>query len=329
MENTKKQSLIGVGVLIAGVVVLAGVGLIVLRPEPEVLMGEAEASEYRVSGKVPGRVEEFYVHEGDQVKAGDTLVFINSPEVSAKLEQAQAARSAASAQAGKAKKGARQQQITAAYQMWQKAQVGVDIAKKSLDRVQSLYDKKVVSAQKRDEVEAQYKAAVATANAAKSQYDMALEGAQQEDKEAALALVAQANGAIAEVQSYMGERYLTAPCDGEVVEIYPKRTELIGTGSPVMSIVDMSDMWFTFSVREDLLGNLKVGKVVEVTIPALGDGTYQARVTYLRAMASYATWRATKNNGQYDMKSFDVRMVPVEEIPGLRPGMTAIIKSKN
>lgn len=326
MENTKKQSLIGVGVLIAVVVVLAVVGLIVLRPEPEVLMGEAEASEYRVSGKVPGRVEEFYVHEGDQVKAGDTLVFINSPEVSAKLEQAQAARSAASAQAGKAKKGARQQQITAAYQMWQKAQVGVDIAKKSLDRVQSLYDKKVVSAQKRDEVEAQYKAAVATANAAKSQYDMALEGAQQEDKEAALALVAQANGAIAEVQSYMGERYLTAPCDGEVVEIYPKRTELIGTGSPVMSIVDMSDMWFTFSVREDLLGNLKVGKVVEVTIPALGDGTYQARVTYLRAMASYATWRATKNNGQYDMKSFDVRMVPVEEIPGLRPGMTAIVR---
>lgn len=326
MENTKKQSLIGVGVLIAVVVVLAVVGLIVLRPEPEVLMGEAEASEYRVSGKVPGRVEEFYVHEGDQVKAGDTLVFINSPEVSAKLEQAQAARSAASAQAGKAKKGARQQQITAAYQMWQKAQVGVDIAKKSLDRVQSLYDKKVVSAQKRDEVEAQYKAAVATANAAKSQYDMALEGAQQEDKEAALALVAQANGAIAEVQSYMGERYLTAPCDGEVVEIYPKRTELIGTGSPVMSIVDMSDMWFTFSVREDLLGNLKVGKEVEVTIPALGDGTYQARVTYLRAMASYATWRATKNNGQYDMKSFDVRMVPVEEIPGLRPGMTAIIR---
>lgn len=326
MENTKKQSLIGVGVLIAVVVVLAVVGLIVLRPEPEVLMGEAEASEYRVSGKVPGRVEEFYVHEGDQVKAGDTLVFINSPEVSAKLEQAQAARSAASAQAGKAKKGARQQQITAAYQMWQKAQVGVDITKKSLDRVQSLYDKKVVSAQKRDEVEAQYKAAVATANAAKSQYDMALEGAQQEDKEAALALVAQANGAIAEVQSYMGERYLTAPCDGEVVEIYPKRTELIGTGSPVMSIVDMSDMWFTFSVREDLLGNLKVGKVVDVTIPALGDGTYQARVTYLRAMASYATWRATKNNGQYDMKSFDVRMVPVEEIPGLRPGMTAIIR---
>jgi len=326
MENTKKESLIGAGVLIAVVVVLAVVGLVVLRPEPEVLMGEAEASEYRVSGKVPGRVEKFYVAEGDQVKAGDTLAFINSPEVSAKLEQAQAARSAASAQSNKAKKGARQQQIAAAYQMWQKAQVGVDIAKKSLDRVQSLYDKKVVSAQKRDEVEAQYKAAVATANAAKSQYDMALEGAQDEDKEAALALVAQANGAIAEVESYMGERYLTAPCDGEVVEIYPKRTELIGTGSPVMSIVDMSDMWFTFSVREDLLDDIQVGDILEVTIPALGDKHYPAKVTYMRAMASYATWRATKNNGQYDMKSFDLKLVPVEPIRDLRPGMTALIK---
>ncbi len=326
MNNTKNQSLIGAGVLIAVVVVLAVVGLIVLRPEPEVLMGEVEASEYRVSGKVPGRVETLYVKEGDQVKEGDTLVYINSPEVSAKLEQAQAARSAASAQSNKAKKGARQQQITAAYQMWQKALVGVDIAKKSLDRVQSLYEKKVVSAQKRDEVEAQYKAAVATANAAKSQYDMALEGAQDEDKEAALALVAQANGAIAEVQSYLGERYLTAPCDGEVVEIYPKRTELIGTGSPVMSIVDMSDVWFTFSVREDLLGDIQVGDVLEVTIPALGDKTYQAQVTYMRAMASYATWRATKNNGQYDMKSFDLKLVPVKPIPDLRPGMTALIK---
>ncbi len=326
MKNTKNQSLIGAGVLIAVVVVLAVVGLIVLRPEPEVLMGEVEASEYRVSGKVPGRVETLYVKEGDQVKEGDTLAYINSPEVSAKLEQAQAARSAASAQSNKAKKGARQQQITAAYQMWQKALVGVDIAKKSLDRVQSLYEKKVVSAQKRDEVEAQYKAAVATANAAKSQYDMALEGAQDEDKEAALALVAQANGAIAEVQSYLGERYLTAPCDGEVVEIYPKRTELIGTGSPVMSIVDMSDVWFTFSVREDLLGDIQVGDVLEVTIPALGDKTYQAQVTYMRAMASYATWRATKNNGQYDMKSFDLKLVPVKPIPDLRPGMTALIK---
>lgn len=312
--------------LIAAVVVIAVCGIIFLKPETEELMGEVNATEYRVAGKVPGRVEALLVKEGDQVKEGDTLVYINSPEVEAKLSQAKAARAAASAQSSKAQKGARQEQISAAYEMWQKAQVGVDISKKSLERTQSLFDKHVISAQKRDEVEAQYKAAVATANAAKLQYDMALEGAQTEDKAAAQALVDKANGAIAEVESYMGERYLVSPCDGEVVEIYPKRTEIIGTGSPVMSIVDMSDVWFSFSVREDLLNGLKVGDVVEVNIPALGKQTYKAQVTYLRAMASYATWRATKNNGQYDVKSFDVKLVPVEKIENLRPGMTAIIK---
>lgn len=327
MENAKKTSLVGAGVLIAVVVVIAVIGAIFLKPEPEVLMGEVNAAEYRVSGKVPGRVEALLVKEGDMVKEGDTLVVINSPEVAAKMEQAYAARAAASAQSTKAKNGARRQQIASAYEMWQKAQVGVDIAKKSLDRTQTLYDKKVISAQKRDEVEAQYKAAVATANAAKLQYEMACEGAQDEDKAAARALVAQANGAIAEVESYMGERYLLAPCDGEVVEVYPKRTELIGTGSPVMSILDMSDVWFSFSIREDQLQGIKVGDVLEVEIPALGEQTYKAQVTYMRAMASYATWRATKNNGQYDVKSFDIKLVPVDKIENLRPGMTALIKN--
>lgn len=327
MENAKKTSLIGAGVLIAVVVVIAVIGAIFLKPEPEVLMGEVNAAEYRVSGKVPGRVEALWVKEGDMVKEGDTLVVINSPEVAAKMEQAQAARAAASAQSTKAKNGARQQQIASAYEMWQKALVGVDITKKSLDRTQTLFDKKVISAQKRDEVEAQYKAAVATANAAKLQYEMACEGAQDEDKAAARALVAKANGAIAEVESYMGERYLVAPCDGEVVEVYPKRTELIGTGSPVMSILDMSDVWFSFSIREDQLCGINVGDVLEVTIPALGEQTYKAQVTYMRAMASYATWRATKNNGQYDVKSFDIKLVPVDKIENLRPGMTALIKN--
>lgn len=313
--------------LIAVVVVIAVIGAIFLKPEPEVFMGEVNAAEYRVSGKVPGRVETLLVKEGDMVKEGDTLVVINSPEVAAKMEQAQAARAAATAQSTKAKNGARQQQIASAYEMWQKAQVGVDITKKSLDRTQTLYDKKVISAQKRDEVEAQYKAAVATANAAKLQYEMACEGTQDEDKAAARALVAKANGAIAEVDSYMGERYLVAPCDGEVVEVYPKRTELIGTGSPVMSILDMSDVWFSFSIREDLLCGIKVGDVMEVEIPALGEQTYKAQVTYMRAMASYATWRATKNNGQYDVKSFDIKLVPVSRIENLRPGMTALIKN--
>lgn len=327
MNKSQKSLWIGIGVVLAIVAVVALTGWIALRPEPEMLTGEVAASEYRVSNKVPGRVAVIYVEEGQTVQAGDTLAYIDSPEVDAKMQQARAARNAANAQSTKAQNGARQQQIAGAYEMWQKAQVGVDIAKKSYDRVQSLYDKKVVSAQKRDEVEAQYRAAVATANAAKSQYDLACAGAQEEDKEAANALVAQADGAIREVTSYVNERYITAPCDGEVTDIFPKRSDLIGTGSPVMNILDMSDVWFTFSVREDLLGGLQPGQVVQVQIPALGEQTYPAKVTYMKAMASYATWRATKTNGQYDVKSFDLKLVPTEAIEGLRPGMTAVIKA--
>lgn len=326
MDKNSKSLLVGIGVIVLIVVIVGLLGVFALRPEPEVLMGEVAVSEYRVSNKVPGRISEIFVTEGQQVKAGDTLAYISSPEVDAKLKQAQAARSAASAQNSKAKNGAREQQVSAAYEMWQKALVGVDIANKSLERVKKLYDKKVVSAQKFDEVEAQYKAAVATANAAKTQYDLALSGAQDEDKAAAQALVAQASGVVQEVTSYVNDRYLLAPCDGEVAEIYPKRSELVGTGSPVMSILDMSDVWFTFSVREDLLNDLKMGAIVDINIPALGEQTYKAKVTYLKAMASYATWRATKVNGQYDVKSFDVKLVPVDEIPDLRAGMTAIIK---
>lgn len=325
MNTDQKNLWMGIGVVIAAVAVMAIIGLVVLQPQPEMITGEVCADEYRVANKVPGRLSQLFVEEGQHVRAGDTLAYISSPEVDAKMQQARAARAAADAQSTKAQNGARQQQIASAYEMWQKAEVGVDIAKKSFDRVQTLYDKKVISAQKRDEAEAQYRAAVATSNAAKLQYDMAREGAQSEDKAAASALVRQAEGAVSEVESYVRDRYLLAPCDGEVAEIYAKRSDLIGTGSPVMSILDMSSLWITVSVREDLLGDLHVGNTVDVRIPALGEKTYRCKVTYLKAMATYAVWRATKINGQYDVKSFDVKLVPVEPIPDVRPGMTAIV----
>ena len=187
--------------------------------------------------------------------------------------------------------------------------------------------KGVVSAQKRDETEAQYKAAVATAKAAKTQYQMALKGARQEDKDAAAALVARADGAISEVEAYLGELYLTAPADGEVTNQFPKVGELVGSGSPIMSITDLSDMWLTFAIREDKLPSFQMGQIIEFYVPALGsDKTFLARITYMQARASYATWRATKVNGQFDVKTFEVKARPLEQVSGLRPGMTVIIQ---
>lgn len=326
MKENSKSLAAGLAVVIAAVGIVALVGLFAIHPPKEMITGEVDASEYRVSNKVPGRIDSLYVKEGDRVKAGDTLAHICSPQVEAKMMQAEAVKNAASAQSRKAKVGARSQQKQMAYQVWQKAKAAVEVYRKSFERVRGLYEKGVVSAQKFDEVEAQYKVAQADCAAAEQQYLMAEEGARREDIDAAAALVNQAGGAVAEVQSYLDDSYLIAPSDGEVVEIFAKMGDLIGTGSPVMSILDMSDSWLYFAVREDLLKDIDTGDTVRFRLPALGKDFYRGEVRRVQAMASYATWRATKTNGQYDVKSFDVKVVPIEKIDGIRPGMTAIIE---
>ena len=321
--------LLGVVALLAVIIIVALVGILALKPEKMLIQGEAEAAEYRVSGKVPGRIEMYLFEEGEQVRKGDTLVVIYSPEVEAKKDQALAARDMASAVNEKAKNGAQPQQIEGAYELYQKALAGEEIYRKSYERVQRLYEKGVVSEQKRDEVEAQYKAASATVKAAKSQYDMALAGAREEDKAAAKAQVARVDGVLKELAAAEAERYLLSPCDGEVSERFPKVGELVGQGSPVMAIVDLTDVWFTFSVREDMLAGFQKGSQIDIRIPALSeDKTFPVVVTYVKAMGTYATWRTTKQNGGYDVRTFDVKCRPVVPIEGLRPGMTALVMEK-
>ena len=327
MEKTQKKGniWIGIGVLVALIAAVSVLGIIFSRPKEAVIQGEAEAAEYRISGKVPGRIEAFYAAEGDMVHKGDTLVLIDSPEVRAKLAQANAAYAAAAAQRNKANTGARKEEIAGAYEIWQKALVGKDIAKKTLDRATRLHEQKVISDQKFDEATAQYNAASATAEAAKSQYDMAVKGAREEDKAAAIALVDRANGAVMEVKSYLSELKLTSPVDGVISARYPHVGELVGTGSPIMTVTDLSDMWFTFNIREDKLHSMKSGDKLRLSIPALDGKEIDATVTYIAARESYATWRATKETDQYDAKTFEVRAVPVSKVEGLRPGMTAIV----
>ena len=326
MKENNTSLWAGVAVVIATVVLVLLVGLVAIRPQKELITGEADASEYRVSNMVPGHVDTLYVKEGDRVRRGDTLAHIASRQVDAKMLQAEAARSAASAQSRKAQAGARSQQKEMAYQVWQKAKAAEEVYRKSYERVKGLKEKGVVSAQQYDEVEAKYKVAQADCAAAEQQYLMAQEGAQREDIDAAAALVGRAGGAVAEVQSYLDDSYLIAPSDGEVLELFAKVGDLIGTGSPVVSILNMDDTWFFFAVREDRLKDINVGSTVQVRVPALGEQTYSCMVRKVQAMASYATWRATKTNGQYDVKSFDVKVVPLESIEGLKPGMTAILE---
>ncbi len=308
------------------VCIVALAGFFLLKAGPEMIQGEAEVAEYRVSGKVPGRILRICAEEGMLVDAGDTLVVLEAPEVDAKLEQATAAESAAQAQNEKALKGARQEQIQGAYEMWQKAIAGMEIAEKTYIRVKNLSEQGVMSAQKLDEATAQRNAAIATERAAKSQYDMARNGAEREDKLAAAALVARAKGAVAEVESYKKEMVLTAQMAGEVTEVYPKLGELVGTGAPIMSVAMVENVWVTFQVREDLLRDLAVGKECIAYIPALGKKEVKLKVTYMKDMGSFAAWKATKTTGQYDLKTFEVKALPLQPVEGLRAGMSVILE---
>ena len=327
MKSKNNLNLLPALAILATVAILVAIGgTFAFSHHQDYIQGQAETEEYRVSSKVPGRVYRFYVKEGDQVHAGDTLALLEAPDIDAKLAQAEAAQSAAMAQNRKAERGARQEQIRAAYEMWQKAKAGLEITQKSYERIKRLHDEGVMTAQKLDEITAQRDAAIATEQAAKAQYDMAVNGADREDRAAAMALVEKARGAVREVNSYLSETVLIAPCAGEVSEIFPQEGELVGTGAPIMHIAKMQDMYVTFNVREDRLGALKMGQTIKATVPALGDKEISVRIDHIKDLGSYAAWKATKATGDYDRRTFEVKAVPVKAIPELRPGMSVLLK---
>lgn len=307
------------------VAVVAVIGAMSIKQEPETIQGQVEVSEYRVSSKVPGRILEIRVKEGDYVNVGDTLAILDAPEVRAKMTQAQSAENAAAAMDEMANNGARQEQVRGAFAVLQQAKAGLEIAQKSYNRVQRLYDEGVMTAQKRDEAFANYKALEAQVKAAQSQYDMARNGARSEEKKAAAAQVNRAKGAVAEVNSYIHETMQIAQMAGEVSDVYPKVGELVGTGSPIMSVSLMNDIWGTFNVREDQLDGMKVGSIVTAFVPAFKK-EIRMKVYYIKDQGSYAVWKATKSNGQYDLKTFEVKARPMDKLEGLRPGMSLILK---
>lgn len=327
MEKINGKLVTFTGIIVL-VLLVAIFGFVFWEPAPEYIQGEAEATEVRISGKVPGRIELFRYNEGDQVRQGDTVAILDSPEVMAKYSQAEAAQAAAQAMNEKAGNGTRSEQIVMTYQTWQKAKAAAEVARKTYDRVLKLFENEVVPAQKKDEAEANYKAMAATEEAAKAQYEMARNGAQREDRQAAEAQLNRAKGAVAEVEAYIKETYLVSPINGEVSERYPKVGELVGTGSPVMDILDLSDMWVSFNVREDQLGDFRMGETFTAMVPALDNKEVELKVTYMKDMGTYAAWRATKTTGQYDIKTFRVKAKPVTPVEGLRPGMTVLKKLK-
>lgn len=326
-EKTQhKNILLAISAFTIVVIVVAVIGFVCFgNNDDNLIQGEVEVSEYRVSSKLPGRIAEICVTEGDFVHKGDTLAILDVPEVEAQKRAAEATQDAAKAVSDMADNGARKEQIQAAYQLWQQAVAASDIAEKTYKRLQNLYNEGVISAQKRDEAFAAYKATQAQVLAAKSQYDMAKSGARNEERKAASDQANAAKNATDVVKSLLRETVQIATADGEVSEIFPKVGELVGLGSPIMSISEMNDMWGTFNIREDQLNGMKVGDTFKAYCPAF-DKEIEMKVYHIKDQGSFAVWKATKTNGQYDIKTFEVKARPSKPVEGLRPGMTLIIR---
>jgi HlyD family secretion protein len=312
----------------AALIVIILAGWLAVRPAPLILQGQVEATQIDVAAKVPGRVDSLLVREGETVSKGQLLAVLDSPEIRARLVQATSARSAAGAMSNKAEHGAREEEIRAASSLWQRAEHAAELAQKTLERVQNLHRDGVVSTQKRDEAEAQYLTTRDAADAARAAYDMARTGARGEDKDAAAAVEGQADGVVQEVSSYLEETRLKSPIDGDVVDLVVDPGELVASGYPVLSLVDLTDIWVTFNVREDELPGLVMGRRIRVTVPALGSRVLDLTVSYIAPVGEFATWRATNAQSGFDLKTFEVRARPAGPVEGLRPGMSALLRWK-
>ena len=323
----KKKNIIGllVTITVFAVVLILSIYFFSNR-EPVYLQGQVEAKQINVAPKVPGRVKVIYKQEGDQVHKGDLLLELESTELDAKLSQAEAARLAAQAQSDKAQRGARSEQIQGAYNVWQQAQAAAELAEKTYQRVSNLYNDKVLPAQKKDEAYTQMVALQKQAEAAKSQYEMAKNGARVEDKTAAQALVAQAQGVITEVNAYKDGAKVFALADAEIQTIIPNEGEIVNAGYPVMNLIDTQDEWVVFNIREDKMADFKIGTKFKGIVPALGNQEIEMEVKHIAVQADFATWTATKSKGDFDKKTFAIKAYPTQKVKDLRPGMSVLVE---
>lgn len=295
------------------------------QPKPLRLQGQIEAQQYNISSKVPGRIDEVFVRKGELVKAGQPIFTIYSPEIDAKLVQAQAGQDAAEAVADEVNIGARTQQIAAARDQWQQAKSAVDLLEKTYQRIDTLFREGVVAEQKRDEAYTKLQGARYASNAAYQMFKLAEEGARDETKKAAAGKARMAAGAVAEVEVYAADTKIESWHDGEVTQVLLHSGELAPQGFPVVTIIDMNDAWVVLHVREDQLSTFQNGREFEATIPALGEKRYRFKVDYVAAMGDFATWRATNGDTGFDMRSFEIEARPVSPIEGLRAGMSVLV----
>ena len=304
-------------------------GILLMKEKEIVLQGRIEAEEYNISGLLPGRIEKIYVKKGEKVDKGDTLVHIISQEMNAEYEAQKALENAASLQSDKIDSGSRKELISIARELWYGAKAELKLAKTTYNRITVLYEDSIVSKQRKDEAEAIYKSALAAERAAYYQYQIAVEGAQEQDKESARAMATAAQNNSEVVKALLDDAKLTSPISGEVATISLNEGELTSIGTSIMTILDIENPHLVLNVREDLLPHFEMGETIICYIPALGLKEVPFTINYISPLGSFATWKATKETGGYDLKTFEIQAVPTKDIYGLRPGMSGLITIRN
>ena len=291
-----------------------------------VITGIVESKTVDIASKIAGRVEKINIKEGDTVKKGDTLAFLESKELSAKVEQAKSAVEAAKAKLALVKKGARDEEKQAALKMYDQARYQFEYVTKTWNRYQKLFKENVISAQEKDGIEFQYKAAKEQMEAAKAKYDMAMNGARPEEITATEALYNQVQNAYNEAMAYYQELTIKAPLNGEISNCIVDEGEVISSGYPIFTILDPNDSYVIIQLREDQMNGIKKGNLYKGKVAAMNNAEFEFEVTYMASMADFAIWKPTNQKGQFDLKMFEIHLRSKQPINGLRPGMTVNIQ---
>jgi HlyD family secretion protein len=295
------------------------------RPVEAPLQGQIDARYVDVSPKILGRVAKLEVREGDEVRPGMPLVLLDSPEVQAKVSQAQSALAAASARQQLVDTGTRREEVRTAQATWERALSNAALAEKTFKRINALYTQGLTSQQRNDEVETAYLSATEAANAARAQYDLTVNGFRREERAAAAAVTRGAGFAVDEIDALAADISLKSPISAEVDKVVLQQGELAPPGFPIMTLVNLDDEWAVFNMRENELASVKIGAEITGKIPALGGRSVKFSIYYISPKGEYATWRATRQSSGYDIKTFEVRARPLGKVEGLRPGMSVLV----
>ena len=313
-------------IVVLGVIAFIVYGLYLAnRPVVAPLQGQIDGRYIDISPKIVGRIAKLHVREGDAVKPGDMLVTLDSPEVQAKVSQAEAARGAAAARQQLLDVGTRQEEVRVARANWERSVSAATLAETTFKRINALYKDGLVSQQRNDEVDTAYRSALDGTNAARAQYDLALNGFRKEERAAAADVTRGAGAAVQEVTALAADISLKSPISAEVDKVVLHQGELAPPGFPIISLVNLDDVWAVFNLREDELAAVKIDTRITGKVPALGNRVVTFAVYYISPKGEYATWRATRQSSGYDIKTFEVRARPAEKVDGLRPGMSVLV----